>query len=114
MLIFLLKNVSSFCSAKATHIFSAKNIRILYIESPKTVNEMILNGLVKLICFEQLGQGHLPYDTCPTIWKTCSTTQIIAGWVANPVDSDQTSHFVASDLGLHWLLRPVCPNTLLW
>ena len=27
------KNVSSFCSAKATHIFSAKNIRILYIES---------------------------------------------------------------------------------
>ena len=35
--IFLLKNVSSFCSAKATHIFSAKNIRILYIESAKTV-----------------------------------------------------------------------------
>ena len=41
------KNVSSFCSAKATakatHIFSAKNIRILYIESAKTVNEMTLN-----------------------------------------------------------------------
>ena len=45
---FLLKNVSSFCSAKATHIFSAKNIRILYIESAKTVNEMTLNKLVKL------------------------------------------------------------------
>ena len=42
------KNVSSFCSAKATHIFSAKNIRVLYIESAKTVNEMILNELVKL------------------------------------------------------------------
>ena len=42
------KNVSSFCSAKATHIFSAKNIRILYIESAKTVNEMTLNELVKL------------------------------------------------------------------
>ena len=41
------KNVSSFC-AKATHIFSAKNIRILYIESAKTVNEMTLNELVKL------------------------------------------------------------------
>ena len=40
---FLLKNVSSFCSAKATHIFSAKNIRILYIVSAKTVNEMTLN-----------------------------------------------------------------------
>ena len=47
-LIFLLKNVSSFCSAKATHIFSAKNIRILCIESAKTVNEMTLNELVKL------------------------------------------------------------------
>ena len=42
------KNVSSFCSAKATHIFSAKNIRILCIESVKTVNEMTLNKFVKL------------------------------------------------------------------
>ena len=33
---------------KATHIFSAKNIRILYIESAKTVNEMTLNELFKL------------------------------------------------------------------
>ena len=31
-----------------THIFSAKNIRILCIESAKTVNEMTLNELVKL------------------------------------------------------------------
>ena len=38
--------MSSFCSAKATHILSAKNIRILYIESAKTVNEMTLNELV--------------------------------------------------------------------
>ena len=29
--------------------FSAKNIRILYIESAKTVNEMTLNELVKLM-----------------------------------------------------------------
>ena len=42
------KNVSSFCNAKATHIFSAKNIKIMYIESAKTVNEMTLNELVKL------------------------------------------------------------------
>ena len=43
------KNVSSYCSsAKATHIFSAKNIRILCIESAKTVNEMTLNKLIKL------------------------------------------------------------------
>ena len=43
------KNVSSFCSAKATHIFSAKTIRILCVESAKTVNEMTLNELVKLM-----------------------------------------------------------------
>ena len=42
------KNVSSFCSAKATHNFSAKDIRILCIESARTVNEMTLNELVKL------------------------------------------------------------------
>ena len=36
--------MSSFCSAKATHIFSAKNVRILYIESAKTVNEMTLKA----------------------------------------------------------------------
>ena len=46
--LFAEKNVSSFCSAKATHIFSAESVRILYIESAKTVNEMILNELVKL------------------------------------------------------------------
>ena len=46
--IFCWKNVSSFCSAKATHIFSAKNFRKLYIESAKIVNEMTLNELIKL------------------------------------------------------------------
>ena len=40
--------MSSFCSAKATHIFSAKNFRKLYIESAKIVNEMALNELVNL------------------------------------------------------------------
>ena len=40
------KNVSSFCSAKGTHIFSAKNFRKLYIESAKIVKEMPLNKLV--------------------------------------------------------------------
>ena len=47
--------MSSFCSAKATHIFSAKNIRILYIESAKTVNEMTLNELVKLTTLRTTG-----------------------------------------------------------
>ena len=35
----------------------------------------------------------------------------IAGWVANSVDSDETPPSAASHLGLHCLLRPVCPNT---
>ena len=33
------------------------------------------------------------------------------GWVANSVDTDQTTHLVASILGLHCLLRPVYSNT---
>ena len=52
--IFCWKNVSSFCS---THIFSAKNIRILYIESAKTVKEMTLNELVKLTLLWTTGPG---------------------------------------------------------
>ena len=47
------------CSAKATHIFSAKNIRILYIESAKTVNEMTLNELVKLTTLRTTGPRKL-------------------------------------------------------
>ena len=39
--------MSSFCSAKAIHIFSAK-ISVLCIEYAKTVNEMTINELVKL------------------------------------------------------------------
>ena len=31
--------------------------------------------------------------------------------VANSADPDQTPQNAASDLGLHCLLRPVCPNT---
>ena len=34
-----------------------------------------------------------------------------AGQVANTIDPDQLPHSAASDLGLCWLLRPVCLNT---
>ena len=57
------KNVSSFCTAKATHIFSAKNIRILCIESDKTVNEMTLNELVKLTTLWTTGPWFLVRKT---------------------------------------------------
>ena len=35
----------------------------------------------------------------------------ISGWVANSVDPDEMPRSAASHLGLHCLLRPVCPNT---
>ena len=63
--IFCWKNVSSFCSAKATHIFSSKNIRILYIEAAKTVNEMTLNELVKLTTLWTAG----PWSSSLNGWK---------------------------------------------
>ena len=31
--------------------------------------------------------------------------------MANSVDPDKTPHSAASDLGLHCLKRPICPNT---
>ena len=64
--IFCWKNVSSFCIAKATHIFSAKNIRILYIESAKTVNKMTLNKLVKLTTLWTTG----PWKISPSVYLT--------------------------------------------
>ena len=60
--IFCWKNVRSFCIAKATHIFSAKNIRILYIESAKTINETTLNELVKLMTLWTTGPWFLIID----------------------------------------------------
>ena len=32
--------------------------------------------------------------------------------MVDSVDSDQTLHYAASDLGLHCFLRPVCPKIL--
>ena len=73
--IFLLKNVSSFC--RTTHIFSAKNIGILYIESAKTVNEMTLNELVKLTMLSTIGPRSivfiLPSDRIKMCACMCST-----------------------------------------
>ena len=46
---FLLKKMwVAFAVQKLLTFFQQKNIRILYIESAKTVNEMTLNKLVKL------------------------------------------------------------------
>ena len=34
-----------------------------------------------------------------------------ADGMANSIDPDQTASSEAADLGLHYLLRPICPNT---
>ena len=69
--IFCWKNVSSFCNAKATHIFSAKNIRILYIESTRAVNKMTLNKLIKLMML---------WTTGPWCFMFLSTWSHIPRW----------------------------------
>ena len=48
MLKFFAEKMWAFAVQKLLTFFSAKNIRILYIESAETVNEMTLNKLVKL------------------------------------------------------------------
>ena len=96
--IFCWKNVSSFCSAKATHIFSAKNIRILCIESAKTVNEMTLNELVKLTTL---------WTTGPSILRLCVLSQI-----------QQTTFWISEKYGLTFhadcALRSPFAWTIFW
>ena len=46
-LIFFCKNVSSFCNAKATHTFSAKNINVFAVFQDRNYNITIANNFVK-------------------------------------------------------------------
>ena len=52
--------MSSFCIAKASHIFAAKIS--VYLKIPQlqvtTVNKFVINEHVKLTFFEQLGPGY--------------------------------------------------------
>ena len=59
----------AFAVQKLLTFFSAKNIRILYIDSAKTVNEMTLNELVKLT----------------TLWTT-------GPWIAGPLIVKKTAY----------------------
>ena len=53
-----------------------------------------------------------PYHTCPKILnKSFYWLSKNAGLMENSADPDQTPRSAASDLGLHCLLRHVCPNT---
>ena len=89
LIFFCWKNVSSFCSAKATHIFSAKNIRILHIKSAKTVNKMTLNELVKLTM----------------LWTTGPCTSTDAVWSLFALHSDDSQGLNTSTDGHQRLIR---------
>ena len=59
----------SFAVQKLLTFFSAKNVRILRIESAKTVNEMTLNELVKLTTLRTTGPWSLKKKTEPFIYQ---------------------------------------------
>ena len=60
--------------------------------------------------FYKFGIPYLPIIFISHIWPT-SVQQVWLCVVANSVDPDQTPRYAASDLGLHRLPRPTCPNT---
>ena len=67
--------------------------------------EMLARAVNTLTCY-----GYCIY---PKYWDTLSIYHICPkNWnSANSVDPDQMSLYVASDLGLHCLQRPICTNT---
>ena len=77
---------------KATNIFSAKNIRILYIESAKIVNEMTLNELVKITTLWTTGPRYI-------ICSEMDHLFILKYWNrqawANSVNPEQTLHSIS-------------------
>ena len=88
--IFCWKNVSSFCSAKATQFFSAKNIRILYIESAKTVNKMTLNELVKLTMLRTTGPRAFSVNEKPTTSVNHENFNVKCRWWASMFSPNAT------------------------
>ena len=74
----------AFAMQKLLTFFSAKNIRILYIESAKTVNEMTLNELVKLTTLWTTGPRYLhinepAHDKTNTWHVRTENTQVSLG-----------------------------------
>ena len=64
--------------------------------------------------YPEYGGTLTPYHTCSIIRKGfCHNLMClkITEQLANSVDPDQTLHSAVSDIGLHCLLRLVCPNT---
>ena len=64
--------------------------------------------------YSKYSETATPYHTCSKIWTSTTYYPMlclkIAGWAANRIDPDETPRSVASHLGLHCLLKPVCSN----
>ena len=54
--------MSSFCTAKATHIFSAKKFQHIYVSLDVNFKESLTNDVVS---FEQLGPGEVHINPFP-------------------------------------------------
>ena len=86
---------------------------------PKNYYQILLNNksseFTSYRIYPKYSDTSTPYHTCSKIWISTIYYPIlclqIVGWVANSADSDEMPHSVVSHLGLHFLLRPVCPNT---
>ena len=105
----------AFAVQKLLAFFSAKNIRILYIESAKTVNEMTLNELVKLTTLWTTGPSIIYiiyhfidffYRTYNLLALTLSALQTKTDTFANGIDPDEMAHNEPSHQDLHFL--PFC------
>ena len=71
--------------------------------------------LVHVACLPEVFEH---FNSLSYLYKTLNKSTLlsvdmseIAGRLSNSVDSDQPPQNAASDLGLHRLLKSVCPNT---
>ena len=97
-----------FAVQKLLTFFSAKNIRILYIESAKTVNEMILNKLFKLTTLWTTGPWKVLYsfDWAPVWGNVVITLQqnfhflhyLFPYFYSRPEDNDDFLFYVSFNI----------------
>ena len=102
--IFCRKNVRSFFSAKAPHIFSAKNGSVFMYN--RNFNVTLTNDIVS---FEQLGPEFAVVCTPGFIYEWCETTEMVLSFRTER--SEQTVYtqdrMLQSDQSLHCLPFPL-------
>ena len=99
-------------------IFSLKFERPFYYLLCLKAARLVADSIVHVMSYRiyhKNSDTSAPYHICSKIWTSTIFYQMlclkVAGWVANSIDPDEMPHSAASHLGLHCLLRRVCPNT---